>query len=46
MAMYCVAVELGLTIHDAIEFVEKARPESNVSEHFKNQLWKIDFKFI
>lgn len=46
MAMYCVAVELGLTIHDAIEFVEKARPESNVSEYFKNQLWKIDFKFI
>ena len=30
MAMYCVAVELGLTIHDTIEFVEKARPESNV----------------
>jgi hypothetical protein len=23
--------------------IKKARPESNVSEHFNNQLWKIDF---
>ena len=43
MAMYCVAVEYGLTPHEAMEFVNRMRPESNVSEHFKNQLWKIDF---
>ena len=43
MAMYCVGVELGLTIYEAMEFVEGKRPESNVSVYFKNQLRKINF---